>query len=98
MIIFMRNVLVILSIFITLPALGAKQPLRVVESHHYKIHTNLGNRQVQPFAVHMDEIFKDYSQKFSDFRSHGQAPDKMNLFLLATRSQYRKFMSEHNIK
>lgn len=96
----MRNIFLsfCLCLAVNMPAVFAGNPItRTLKSHHYQIHTNLPRSVVEPFAVRMDKIFNDYSQRFAGFHSNSNASGKMNLFLLATRKGYVQFMARQGI-
>ncbi len=83
----LRRVVFLLALLVPLatrPALAAD--LNVYESRSYNIHTNLSPDEAREFGVHMDLIFREYTDRFSVLR--GNERDKKNLYLLRTRQNY----------
>ena len=62
------------------------QDLNVYESRSYNIHTNLSPEEAREFGVHMDLIFREYTDRFSVLR--GGERDKKDLYLLRDRQDY----------
>ncbi|MEO0474733.1 MAG: DUF1570 domain-containing protein [Planctomycetota bacterium] len=69
--------------------------LTVYRSKHYRIFTNLSQRETVPFGRHMDTLFEQYDKRF---RSLGDQPiERMPLYLFETEQQYNRFLQEHDI-
>ncbi|MBX2851887.1 MAG: DUF1570 domain-containing protein [Phycisphaeraceae bacterium] len=69
--------------------------LTVYRSKHYRIFTNLSQRETVPFGRHMDALFDQYDKRF---RGLGEKSiERMPLYLFNTEQQYNRFLQEHNI-
>lgn len=69
--------------------------LTVYRSKHYRIYTNLSQRETVPYGRHMDALFEQYDKRF---RSLGdQRIQRMPLYLFETDQQYDRFLQEHDI-
>eukprot|EP00752_Nemacystus_decipiens_P016716 g14954.t1 len=69
--------------------------LTVYRSKHYRIYTNLSQRETVPYGRHMDALFEQYDKRF---RSLGDQPiQRMPLYLFETEQQYDRFLQEHHI-
>ena len=69
--------------------------LTVYRSKHYRIFTNLSQRETVPFGRHMDALFEQYDKRF---RTIGDQPiERMPLYLFRTEQQYSRFLQEHDI-
>lgn len=69
--------------------------LTVYRSKHYRIFTNLSQRETVPFGRHMDALFEQYNKRF---RGLGEKPiERMPLYLFETEQQYDRFLQEHDI-
>lgn len=69
--------------------------LTVFRSKHYRIFTNLSQRETVPYGRHMDALFEQYEKRF---RSLGdQSIERMPLYLFRTEQQYDRFLQEHDI-
>lgn len=69
--------------------------LTVYRSKHYRIHTNLSQRETVPFGRHMDALFEQYDKRFRGLG--GKQIEPMPLYLLQTEQQYNRFLQEHDI-
>ena len=69
--------------------------LTAYRSKHYRIFTNLSQRETVPFGRHMDALFEQYDKRF---RTIGDQPiERMPLYLFRTEQQYSRFLQEHDI-
>lgn len=69
--------------------------LTVYRSAHYRIFTNLSQRETVPYGRHMDALFEQYDKRF---RGLGDKPiERMPLYLFETEQQYDRFLQEHDI-
>lgn len=66
------------------------------ESRAYVIHTNLTRKEALEYGIHMDRIYKEYSQRFAVLR--GEDRGKMDLYLLRTRQDYIRAMATFGIR
>lgn len=69
--------------------------LTVYRSKHYRIFTNLTQRETVPYGRHMDALFEQYDKRFRGLGS--KQIEKMPLYLFKTEQQYDRFLQEHDI-
>jgi hypothetical protein len=69
--------------------------LSIYRSAHYRIHTNLTQRETVPFGRHMDALFEQYDKRFR--RLSGNTIQRMPLYLFETEQQYDRFLQENGI-
>ncbi|MEM6504368.1 MAG: DUF1570 domain-containing protein [Planctomycetota bacterium] len=69
--------------------------LTVYRSKHYRIFTNLSQRETMPFGRHMDALYEQYDKRFRMLGD--QQIDRMPLYLFASEQQYDRFLQEHDI-
>lgn len=69
--------------------------LTVYRSKHYRIFTNLTQRETVPFGRHMDALFEQYNKRFRGLGA--KRIEKMPLYLFKTEQQYDRFLQEHEI-
>lgn len=69
--------------------------LTIYRSKHYRIFTNLSQRETVPFGRHMDALFDQYDKRF---RGLGEKSiERMPLYLFKSEQQYDRFLQEHDI-
>jgi hypothetical protein len=69
--------------------------LTVYRSKHYRIFTNLSQRETVPYGRHMDALFEQYDKRFSGLGD--KQIERMPLYLFETEQQYNRFLQEHDI-
>ncbi|MEM6551570.1 MAG: DUF1570 domain-containing protein [Planctomycetota bacterium] len=69
--------------------------LRVFETQHYRIHTNLPRGEAKPFGQHMDRLAEQYTRRFRELGQPPAAP--LPLYLLATADDYRNLLQHFGI-
>jgi len=78
------------------PARAQAQPLlRVMETRHYRIHTDLDRKFAEELGRRMDAMYDDYSRRLQDFSpaaAQAAAPaDKFEVYLFKQRKHYLEF-------
>jgi hypothetical protein len=66
--------------------------LRVVETTHYRIHTDLNPRLAEDLAVRMDAMYRQYSVRLADFNP--KQAGKFEVYLFAKRQDYSNFTED----
>ncbi|MFK7789348.1 MAG: DUF1570 domain-containing protein [Phycisphaeraceae bacterium] len=69
--------------------------LTIFRSKHYRIFTNLSQRETVPYGRHMDALYAQYDRRFSGLSS--KTIERMPLYLFQTEQQYDRFLQEHDI-
>jgi len=69
--------------------------LTVYRSKHYRIFTNLSQRETVPFGRHMDALFEQYDKRFRGLGA--KQIERMPLYLFKTEQQYNRFLQERDI-
>lgn len=69
--------------------------LTVYRSKHYRIFTNLSQRETVPFGRHMDAVFEQYDRRFRGLADRWI--ERMPLYLFQTEQQYDRFLQEQDI-
>lgn len=69
--------------------------LTAYRSKHYRIITNLSQRETVPFGRHMDALFEQYDKRFDSIGD--KTIQRMPLYLFQTEQQYNRFLQEHDI-
>lgn len=98
--------ILLLTLVLCLPIAGNAQGQDVIRfeptptltayrSQHYRIYTNLSQRETVPYGRHMDALYEQYNKRF---RSLGDKPiQRMPLYLFENEQQYKRFLQEHDI-
>lgn len=68
---------------------------QTARSRHYTVHTNGSGVVATEMAKHMDKVFAEYSRRFKSFEP--KRTERMDLYLIQTREQYIRFLSEKGI-
>lgn len=101
-----RYLCLLLLLYLLLPASATAQSdgvirfeptpeLTAYRSKHYRIHTNLSQRETVPYGRHMDALFEQYDKRFRGLGA--KQIEKMPLYLFKTEQQYDRFLQEHDI-
>lgn len=79
--------------FCLLPLNFACAQLRVLETRHYRIHTDLDAALAEELAARMDAMHGEYSRRLADFRA-ANARKRFEVYLFARRADYLNFVGE----
>lgn len=69
--------------------------LTIFRSKHYRIFTNLSQRETVPYGRHMDALYEQYGKRFRGLS--GNQVEPMPLYLFRSEQQYDRFLAEHDI-
>ena len=69
----------------------ARAEMRVLESHHYRIHTDLDAVFASELARRMDAMYDDYTRRLADFNPAVNGNGKFEVYLFRQRDDYLKF-------
>src|SRR5262245_52158933 len=79
---------IVLALLSLAPSTGAGE-LRVLQSRHYVIHTDLERGLAEDLARRMDAMFEDYSRRLADFDPDRRT--KFEVYLFQKRADYLTF-------
>jgi hypothetical protein len=68
--------------------------LRVMDTRHYRVHTDLDRAFAEELGRRMDAMYDDYTRRLADFRAGGDADNadrKFEVYLFKRREDYLKF-------
>src|SRR5215211_1090503 len=65
--------------------------LRVMDTRHYRIHTDLERRFAEELGRRMDAMYDDYSRRLQDFTPTDETTGKFEVYLFKRREQYLGF-------
>ncbi|HTL29587.1 MAG TPA: DUF1570 domain-containing protein, partial [Tepidisphaeraceae bacterium] len=69
------------------------QSMRVLDSRHYHIRTDLDTRLAEDLAQRMDLMFDEYARRLVDFSPPGDGANALQVNLYAKRDDYMKLTS-----
>jgi hypothetical protein len=70
----------------------ARADLRVLDSDHYRIHTDLERAFTQDLARRLDSMYDEYVRRLSDF--HPSENQRLEVYLFKSRSDYHAFTED----
>src|SRR5206468_480752 len=82
----MSKTRILLSVFL-IAAAARSGELRVLTTHHYRIHTDLDSALAEEIARRMDAMYEDYSRRLDDF-APGAEHETLLVSLFAKRADY----------
>src|SRR5438105_4589912 len=76
---------------VLLLARDAQADLRVLDTNHYRIHTDLDRGLAEDLARRMDAMYEEYSRRLANFDAPNHTGSKFDIYLFQKREDYLKF-------
>src|SRR5687768_11047930 len=70
-------------------ASAAPGEMRVMDTRHYRVHTDLEKTFAEELGKRMDAMYDDYDRRLADFDPNGET--KFEVYLFKRRDDYLKF-------
>lgn len=86
----LKRLAIILAMFWAMAATAAGQDLRIVQTAHYRIHTDLDEELVDDLGQRMDAMYAEYSHRLADLNLEDD-PTPLEVYLVHTRERYLHF-------
>ena len=82
--------LFILVLAVAISPARAANELRVLETNHYRIHTDLDRSLAEDLAKRMDAMYEEYARRLANF-DVDRSGKKFDVYLFNRRDDYLKF-------
>jgi hypothetical protein len=89
--IFFRTVLLALIVLSITGTARAEANLRLLETRHYRIHTDLDEKFAEELGRRMDAMYDDYRRRLQDFTPADDSTAKFEVYLFKQRKDYLRF-------
>ncbi|MEA2736441.1 MAG: hypothetical protein QOE14_2892 [Humisphaera sp.] len=84
-----RGIFALIVLFLAPEIARADANLRVMDTRHYRIHTDLDKKFAEELGRRMDAMYDDYTRRLADFNPAGDA--KFEVYLFKRRTDYLGF-------